>query len=130
METAILFILLIGALCFLMTCVAMTGFYQTRLDGVELQREMTVDQIGDNYLASLKAKDTCGVDYGFQSDSGIPNGGYYGGGQYCYSVTDGVLRVWHAKDLDEKTVLYVKASLGENDELIVSAWRYSEPEPQ
>jgi hypothetical protein len=127
METAIWFMLLISALCFLMTSVAIYGHYQTEFEATELEREITLDQIGGYYLSSIKAGIPCSDQYKFQQHSSIPNGGYckVGGGQYCYSLTGSVLTVWRDKG-DRTTVLYVDASLNGN-ELVVSAWRYSEP---
>ena len=127
METAIWFMLVISALCFLMTSVAMYGHYQTKLEATEMEREITLDQIGEYYLASVKVGKPCNELYNFQQHSAIPNGGYckVGGGQYCYSLTGNVLRVWRDKG-DGTILLYVDASLNDK-ELVVSAWRYSDP---
>ena len=138
METAIWFMLVISALCFLMTSVAMYGHYQTKLEAAELEHEITVDQIGEYYLASVKAGDPCGGDYNFNRNSGIMlemdkklggviDAGEYGGGKYHYALKDNVLMVWRAGDTNRNIVLYVDASLAANNELVVSAWRYSEP---
>jgi hypothetical protein len=126
METAIWFMLLISALCFLMTSVAIYGHYQTKFEQSELWQEALIDQIGEDYLASIKAGKACDSAYGFQADSHITNGGYYGGGQYCYSLQDNVFRVWRAGDRNKKIILYVESSES-NGEIVVNAWRYSEP---
>ena len=126
METAIWFMLVISALCFLMTNVAMFGHYQTKFEAEELWHEALIDQIGEDYLASVKAGKECDSAYGFQPDSHITNGGYYGGGQYCYSLNGNVFRVWRAGDRNKTVILYIE-SVESDGKITVTAWRYSEP---
>ena len=119
LETAILFMLTISSLCFLLTSVALVGHYDTRLEAVELQRDVTVEQIGEYYIASVQA-DTVLRDFGAPGTTG-----YYKGGRYRYTVGNNALRVWNAND--GNTVLYVEAERDPNGEVIVSAWKYSAP---
>lgn len=147
METAIWFILVIGVLCLLLTNLAMLGRYETQLESLQLQRRVTVDQIGEDFVASVLAGDACGTDYNFHRDSTISDehigryeGGYYGGGHYVYrlteqetesppaepAVTGRTLEVWLRDDPSKSTVLYVEMAWIDSA-WKVTAWRYSYP---
>lgn len=121
LETAILFTFMIASLCFLMTSVALIGRYDTHIRGLEVQRDMTIEQIGEYFLASVK-EETVYEDFG--------DSGYYKGGRYRYTVNDSVprvcvLRVWDGAT--DTMVLYVKTERDPNGEVAVTAWRYSDP---
>ena len=119
METAIWFILVISALCFLMTSVAMLGHYQTRLEAEELKRELQINQIGEYYIQSIKA----GTVKNYFRD-----GNYGDGGGYRYSIENNELRVWRTRGNGD-TILYVKAEFQENEQrtkdVKILSWKYA-----
>ena len=121
METAIWFILVISALCFLMTSVAMFGHYQTRLEAEELKRELQINQIGEYYIQSIKAG-TVKNDF--------RDGNYGDGGGYRYSIENNELRVWRTRGNGD-TILYVKAEFQENEQrtkdVKILSWKYALP---
>lgn len=108
LENAILFMIIIFSFCALLTSLTLFGHYQAKLDRVLLEKEVAVEQIGEDFLAG-ETKDNLKKKYG-------------GGGYSCdITESDKVLTVKR----NGAVVLYVKK--GENNEL--ACWRYSAPDP-
>ena len=111
LENAILFMLIIFTLCALLTSLTLLGHYQVKIEKMTLQQDIEIEQIGEDYLASVKAKTTFEQTYT----------------NYAYEVSGNALTVWRKTDENKKTVLYVEAELTADDELNVNVWRYSLP---
>lgn len=109
LENAILFLLVIFSFCALLTGMVAIGHAQIKVDAAVLQRDVQIDQIGEDYLTSVRT----GAEFNEKYDN------------YDYTVTGSVLTV-REKSGDTKTVLYVDAKM-ENNTLTVTAWRYSAP---
>lgn len=110
LENAILFEIIIFSLCFLLTSLTLIGHYQVKIENLTLLNDVEIEQIGDDYLASVKAGEALTKDYT----------------NYAYEVSGNTLTVWHKNDESKSTVLYVEAELVD-EQLNVSKWRYSLP---
>ena len=110
LENAILFEIIIFSLCFLLTSLTLIGHYQVKIENLTLLNDVEIEQIGDDYLASVKAGEALTKDYT----------------NYAYKVSGNTLTVWHKNDESKSAVLYVEAELVEG-QLNVSKWRYSLP---
>lgn len=108
-ENAIMFMIVIFFLCALITSLTLLGFHEVRLEKALLLRDVEIDQIGEDFLASVNANKDFEETYD----------------KYAYNVDGNVLRVWRAKDASETVVLYVEAELTDG-QLNVKSWRYSE----
>lgn len=53
LENAIIFMLVIFALCFVLTTITLTNYYQARIDLIKLENKIQVDQIGEDFLKSI-----------------------------------------------------------------------------
>ena len=111
LENAILFMLIIFTLCALLTSLTLLGHYQVKIEKMTLQQDIEIEQIGEDYLASVKAKTTFEQTYT----------------NYAYEVGGNALTVWRKTDENKKAVLYVEAELTADEELNVNVWRYSLP---
>ena len=111
LENAILFMLIIFSLCALLTGLTLLGHYQVKIEKMTLLNDVEIEQIGEDYLASVKAKTTFTDTYE----------------NYAYEVSGNALTVWRKTDENKKAVLYVEAELTADDELNVNVWRYSLP---
>ena len=111
LENAILFMLIIFSLCALLTSLTLLGHYQVKIEKMTLQQDIEIEQIGEDYLASVKAKTTFTDTYE----------------NYAYEVDGNALTVWRKTDENKKAVLYVEAELTADEELNVNVWRYSLP---
>ena len=111
LENAILFMLIIFTLCALLTSLTLLGHYQVKIEKMTLQQDIEIEQIGEDYLASVKAKTTFTDTYE----------------NYAYEVDGNALTVWRKIDENKKAVLYVEAELTADEELNVNVWRYSLP---
>ncbi len=109
-ENAVLFMIVIFFLCTLITSLTLLGFYEVKLEKELLLRDVAIDQIGEDYLASVEAQQAFNNTYD----------------KYAYEVKDNVLKVWREKDADKTVVLYVEAELTADNQVNVIAWRYSE----
>lgn len=110
LENAILFEIIIFSLCFLLTSLTLIGHYQVKIENLTLLNNVEIEQIGDDYLASVKAGEALTKDYT----------------NYAYEVSGNKLTVWHKNDESKSAVLYVEAELVD-EQLNVSKWRYSLP---
>lgn len=110
-ENAILFMLIIFTLCALLISLTLLGHYQVKIEKMTLQQDIEIEQIGEDYLASVKAKISFEQTYA----------------NYAYEVSGNALTVWRKTDENKKAVLYVEAELTADEELNVNAWRYSLP---
>lgn len=111
LENAILFMLIIFTLCALLTSLTLLGHYQVKIEKMTLQQDIEIEQIGEDYLASVKAKTPFEQTYA----------------NYAYEVSGNALTVWRKTDENKKAVLYVEAELTADEELNVNVWRYSLP---
>ena len=111
LENAILFMLIIFSLCALLTSLTLIGHYQVKIGKMTLQQDIEIEQIGEDYLASVKAQTSFEQTYA----------------NYAYEVSGNALTVWRKTDENKKAVLYVEAELTADDELNVNVWRYSLP---
>ncbi len=109
-ENAIVFMIVIFTLCALLTSLSLLGHYQTRIEKTSLLRDVEIEQIGEDYLASVRSGTNLSEEYE----------------NYVYEVSGDTLTVYADED-KTTTVLYVEASL-ENGEVNVRVWRYSLPE--
>lgn len=110
LENAILFEIIIFSLCFLLTSLTLIGHYQVKIENLTLLNDVEIEQIGEDYLASVKAGEALTKDYT----------------NYAYEVSGNTLTVWHKNDESKSAVLYVEAKLVD-EQLNVSKWRYSLP---
>jgi len=105
-ENALLFMMIIFGLCFLVSFVAQIGHHQYRLDDTLIKNRVELDQIGENFVKGT-----------------ISSGENVVVGNYQYTVSGGVLKVYHKNDdLNENVLLYVKVEGGNP-----TVWRYSQP---
>ena len=111
LENAILFMLIIFTLCALLASLTLFGHYQVKIEKLTLQQDIEIEQIGEDYLASVKAETTFEQTYA----------------NYAYEVSGNALTVWHKTDENKKAVLYVEAELTADEQLNVNVWRYSLP---
>lgn len=109
LENAILFLLVIFSFCALLTGMVAIGHAQIKVDAAVLQRDVQIDQIGEDFLTSVRKGETFNKNYD----------------NYECTVTGSVLTVRKKSDAT-KTVLYVDAKKVD-DTLTVTAWRYSAP---
>lgn len=110
-ENAIVFMLVIFLLCALLTGLTLIGHFQVKTQNQTLQIDVEIDQIGEDYLSSVKANEDFTKDYE----------------NYTYKVEGNALTVWHKNDQTETVLLYVEADLTVDDTLNVTKWRYSLP---
>ncbi len=108
LENTLLFMMIIFSLCFLIASFALIGHYQGKIENIRITQRVNLDQIGEDYLESVKNSST-----DFDSE------GYDG---YTCEVNEGD-RTLTVKN-GETVVLYVKADSSGNPEV----WRYSQPE--
>ena len=111
LENAILFMLIVFTLCALLTGLTLLVHYQVKIEKMTLQQDIEIEQIGEDYLASVKAKKIFEQSYT----------------DYVYEVSGNALVVWRKADEKKTAVLYVEAELTADEQLNVSAWRYSLP---
>lgn len=111
LENAILFMLIIFSLCALLTSLSLIGHYQLKIEETILQNDVEIDQIGEDYLASLKT----GEEKFAESYE-----------NYAYEVEGTALTVWHKNDRERSTVLYVEAEVN-GEQVDILKWRYSSP---
>ena len=111
LENAILFMLIIFSFCALLTSLTLFGHFQVKIEKMTLLREVEIEQIGEDYLESVKAKTSFEQTYT----------------DYAYEVSGNTLTVWRKTDEDKKAVLYVEAELTADEEVSVKVWRYSLP---
>ena len=103
--------LIIFTLCALLISLTLLGHYQVKIEKMTLQQDIEIEQIGEDYLASVKSKISFEQTYA----------------NYAYEVSGNALTVWRKTDENKKAVLYVEAELTADEELNVNAWRYSLP---
>ena len=108
LGNAVLFMMIVFALCTLIMTVAVIGHGQTKIESAIFQRDVEIDQIGEDFLESVKSGVTLDERYE----------------KYEYNATLGTLTVWRKNDAGRTTVLYVEAELVYG-EVNVKVWRYS-----
>ena len=109
MENALLFMLVIFSLSALITSLTLIGHYQVKIENITLLQDVEIDQIGEDYLASIAKKQTFTPVYE----------------NYDYSVSGNALSVWRTGDNPENVVLYVEAERTADGQVNVIKWRYS-----
>lgn len=113
-ETAIVFLISIFAICALLTVIALTGNAQMQLENTLLSSKVEVEQIGEDYLAALK------------EGKEIPSAEYKVG-KYSAVVDGNILTVENSKGT---VLLYVDATKAEGNNVTVNKWCYTEPGTQ
>jgi hypothetical protein len=111
LESAVLFMLIIFSLCALLTSLSLIGHYQIKIEKTVLLNDVEIDQIGEDYLASLKS----GEEKFTESYE-----------NYEYKVDGNALTVWRKNDREGVAVLYVEAEVN-GEQVDVLKWRYSTP---
>jgi hypothetical protein len=111
LESAVLFMLIIFSLCALLTSLSLIGHYQLKIEKTVLLNDVEIDQIGEDYLASLKS----GEEKFTESYE-----------NYEYKVDGNALTVWRKNDRERSTVLYVEAEVN-GEQVDILKWRYSSP---
>jgi len=110
-ENAILLMLIIFMLCALLASLALVGHYQVKIENITLLQAVEIEQIGEDYLASIEEGQDFEKDYE----------------NYAYSVSGNALTVWQKNDDSKNAVLYVEAELTDERQVKVIQWRYSLP---
>lgn len=110
LENAILFLLVIFSFCALLTGMVAIGHAQIKVDAAVLQRDVQIDQIGEDFLTSVRKEAEFNKEYD----------------NYNCTVEGSVLTVWRNDDTKKTVLLYVDAKKVD-DTLTVTAWRYSAP---
>ncbi|MBQ2944983.1 MAG: hypothetical protein IJD95_00265 [Clostridia bacterium] len=108
-ENAVIFMLLIFLFCELLLGLALVAHKQLKVDSLLLLNEVKIEQVGEDYLASIKAKTEFTQIYE----------------DYAYEVNGKTLRVWNNSDETKTVILYVEAELDYSDQLKITSWRYS-----
>jgi hypothetical protein len=111
LESAVLFMLIIFSLCALLTSLSLIGHYQLKIEKTVLLNDVEIDQIGEDYLASLKS----GEEKFTESYE-----------NYEYKVDGNALTVWRKNDREGVALLYVEAEVN-GEQVDVLKWRYSTP---
>lgn len=111
-ENAIVFILVIFSLCAVLLNLTLIGHYQVKDENLIFSRDVEIDQIGEDYLACVKA----GADFTQAYEN------------YAYEVNGRALTVWYKPDVSKTPVLYVEAQLVDLEVQILH-WQYSLPTP-
>lgn len=106
LENAILFMLIIFTFCALLTSLTLYGHYQTKLEKVMMTNRVELDQIGEDYLDSLKNGTKISTD----------------NENYEINTGNNTLTV---KNKNDKIILYVQASI-DNGNITVEKWCYGE----
>lgn len=105
LENAILFMIVIFSLCFLLASFTLIGHYQAKIENAMLTQRVDIDQIGEDYLASVGEGKTFSKSYD----------------NYSYKVEGNALIVWRGTD-KTNVVLYVEVNDGS-----LAIWSYSLP---
>lgn len=113
LENAILFMIIIFSLCALLTSLTLIGHYQVKIEKTSLLMRVELDQIGEDYLASLRSNEELTETYE----------------NYAYEVSGDTLTVWRKNDEEKTVVLFVEAELTADEQVSVRLWRYSLPTP-
>lgn len=116
-ENAVMFILVIFLLCALLTSLTLIGHYQVKYEKNILIQDITLEQIGEDYLECVKKESN------FQTY--VEKYAYYE--KYDYKVIGNALSVWLKDDENKNVLLYVEAERTVEGEVIVNKWRYSLP---
>ena len=119
-ENAILFMLVIFTFCALLASLTMIGNLQTKVEDAVLLRDVQIDQIGEDFLSSVRAGESLDKIY---ENLNITYENYK-----CTVTGNGeekVLTVCHKSD-ELKVVLYVDA-VKDGDAVSVRKWCYSLP---
>ena len=116
-ENAILFMLVIFTFCALLASQTMIGNLQTKVEDAVLLRDVQIDQIGEDYLASIKA-----------GEAFTESNEKYNYENYDYAVNENILTVWRESDQSKTVVLYVKVTVEvDSNDVTVVKWCYSLP---
>ena len=111
LEFAVLFMLVIFLLCTLLMSLSLLGHKQLNLEKMTLLQDVEIDQIGEDYLMSVKENEAFNKTYE----------------NYSYQVEGNALTVWRKSDDCGEVVLYVEAELTDEKTFTIHRWRYSLP---
>ena len=118
-ENAILFMILLFSLCALLTTLTLLGNYRLKLENNALIRDVEIDQIGEDYIFSLK-----------NGNGGIATflNDYASHETYTCEADEGTLTVWRKTDENKAmAVLYVEAEVAADGKVNVTCWEYDKP---
>ena len=117
LENALLFMLVIFSLCALLTSLTLIGHFQTRINKLTLENEVDLEQIGEDFVASVKAGEAFDeeayTNYACSTRT-LPEENRY------------FLSVGHKNDT-QQVLLYVEVEKDGNAVTVVQ-WRYSFPQ--
>jgi hypothetical protein len=115
LENALLFMLVIFSLCALLTSLTLIGHFQTRINKLTLENEIALEQIGEDFLASVKAGENFEKSYENYVYSKDVNGNLY-----ALSVA--------ASSNPQQVLLYIQVERTPQGTVHVLQWRYSFPQ--
>ena len=107
LENTVLFIIVVFSLCALLTSLTLIGHRQAKLENVKLLQDIQIDQIGEDFVASLGEQTEFDEVYE----------------EYAYEVSGNALTVWRSADEQKTAVLYVEAELVDG-QVSVKRWTY------
>ena len=119
LENAILFMILLFSLCALLTTLTVIGHNRLKLENNAQLRNAEIDQIGEDYIYSLKSDDDSLSKYK---------------GKYYYEIIEennvSALTVWGGTDKEtDSVILYIEAEKtvdgNGNETVSIKQWRYS-----
>lgn len=119
LENAILFMILLFSLCALLTTLTVIGHNRLKLENNAQLRNAEIDQIGEDYIYSLKSGDDSLSKYI---------------GKYYYEIIEennvSALTVWGGTDKEtDSVILYIEAEKtvdgNGNETVSIKQWRYS-----
>lgn len=119
LENAILFMILLFSLCALLTTLTVIGHNRLTLENNAQLRNAEIDQIGEDYIYSLKSGDDSLSKYI---------------GKYYYEIIEennvSALTVWGGTDKEtDSVILYIEAEKtvdgNGNETVSIKQWRYS-----
>lgn len=108
-ENAILFMMIIFSLCALLTSLTLIGHLQVKIEKTTLLNTIEVEQIGEDYLASLQSETEFSIEK-----------------NYAYEINGNALTVWSNSN-KETVILYVEAE-NIDGAIHVYRWCYTLPE--
>ena len=121
MESAILFMLITLMFGLLLTGVIMNTHLRVKVNNTLLSREITIEQIGENFVYNQKEFKLTDDDKKYLNATETDKGDKIDVGDYvAYVKINGSSKVLTLKNKSDKTLLYIEAS-----DTTATCWRYS-----
>lgn len=109
-ESAVVFMIVIFMFCSIITSLTLYSSYQAKTQNIYLERKIELDQIGENYVAYMRSKDS-NVLFSINNSKYLIDTG-----------TDNTLKVYYASDTEKSNpILSIQL---DNDKNIIN-WNYS-----